>query len=142
MSASGSHEESRPSGWLRSMVQRTFASPVKAEQISSSSSSEQEANEERDPEVKQSPSSPEGERCVVCTEAIRGSARARCPGCARRVHKEGCSTYMVIAKRYEVGVCNICCAKVTGVFDKVREFVANAGMEWDEDKWLKKLIKS
>ena len=82
MSASGSHEESQPSGWqnLKDMVQRTFASPVKAEQISSSSSSEQEANEERDPEVKQSPSSPEGERCVVCTEAIRGSQRARCPG--------------------------------------------------------------
>ena len=128
MSASGSQEESRASGWLRTMVQRTFPSPVKVEQISSSSS-EPEAIEERIPEVKQSPSSQEGEICVVCTEAIRGSVRARCPGCARRVHKEGCSTYMVLAKSFETGMCNICCAKVTSVFDEVREFVAKAEME-------------
>ena len=49
---------------------------------------------------------------------------------------------MAIAKSYEAGMCNLCCAKVLSVFEEVREFVTNAGMDWDEDEWLRKLIKT
>ena len=67
MSANGSQEEGQSSGWFRTMVQRTLVGTVKTEQVSVSSDSEQEAVEERDPalEVKQSPSTPEGEKCVL-----------------------------------------------------------------------------
>ena len=36
----------------------------------------------------------------------------------------------------------MCCGKVISMFDEVREFVEATQMTWDEDKWLRKLIKA
>ena len=67
--------------------------------------------------------SPDGERCRVCAEDFQVRARARCPGCVRRIHRDGCSNYMTVAYSYQVGMCNACCDKVSGWFDEVRGFV-------------------
>merc|ERR1711973_584575 len=39
------------------------------------------------------------------------------------------------------GMCNVCCDRVSEWMDEVREYSFNTGQMWQEDDWLKKLVK-
>ena len=118
MSASGSQEseQTRRVG-LVNLVQRAFMARVKPEPSSSSSSNGSDSgsrskgrapvedSSERQRTVARGVS-PDSEKCRVCAVGFEGRIRARCLGCVRRVHREGCSTYMTIANSYQVGMCN------------------------------------
>ena len=67
-------------------------------------------------------SSEEGERCGVCARSFTGHVRARCPGCSKRIHKDGCVTYMALTTKLQAGMCNVCCNRVNEWMDEVREY--------------------
>ena len=44
-------------------------------------------------------SSSEGEKCGVCARSFRQRLRARCAGCSKRIHRDGCITYMTLTTK-------------------------------------------
>ena len=91
------------------------------------------------PEARMPPPSPDANRCRVCLEGFGVRERARCPGCVMRVHRDVCSTYLGICIKYEIGMCNFCCAKVSSLLEEIRESIRGTDLRFDEDRWLKKL---
>ena len=49
---------------------------------------------------------------------------------------------MTVAYSYQIGMCDVCCDKVSQWFDEIRDFVKATNMSWDEDKWFEQLMKS
>ena len=96
----------------------------------------------RTPEARMPPTSPDANRCRVCLEDFGERERARCPGCVMRVHRDVCSTYLGIGIKYEIGMCNFCCAKVSTWLEEIRESIRGTDTRFDEDRWMRKLLKS
>ena len=60
--------------------------------------------------------SPEdGEKCGVCAGSFRQRQRARCSGCSKRIHRDGCVTYMTLTTKLQAGMCNLCCNRVNSL---------------------------
>ena len=95
------------------------------------------------PDDDYSSSTPGGEKCGVCERSFRNRGPVvRCVGCTKRVHRDYCVKYMRLSTNLRAGMCSVCCQQVEDLFIEVREYVDISGLVWNQEDWLRKLIKS
>ena len=90
-----------------------------------------------------SSSKPDDEKCGVCERSFRHRGPIlKCAGCAKDVHRNFCVTYMKLSPTYRAGVCNLCKDQVENWIEEVKEYTHTSGFVWNQDDWLKRLVKS
>ena len=83
------------------------------------------------------------ERCGVCERSFRNRGpTVTCAGCTKKVHKNYCVKYMKLSENLRAGMCNMCCGKVEDLLLDVVEYADAQGLTWNQEDWLRKLIKS
>ena len=65
-----------------------------------------------------------------------------CVGCTRRVHKNYCVRYMKLSENLRAGMCNVCCGKVEDYILDVEEYSDAQGLTWNQESWVRRLVKS
>ena len=99
-------------------------------------------DDDESPDEDSSSSTSGGERCGVCSRSIRNRPIAKCAGCTKRVHKDYCVNYMRMSTTLRAGMCVMCCDKVQSWFTEIMEYATASGLTWNQEDWLRKLVKS
>ena len=102
-----------------------------------------QAQDEPVPSEAPSSSGTDVEKCGVCERSFRHRGpKVTCSGCGKNAHKNYCVRYTKMSENYRAGMCNICCNKVEDMILDVREYTESQGLNWRQETWLKKLVKS
>ena len=95
-------------------------------------------DDDESPDDDSSSSTSGGEKCGVCERSFRNRGPVvRCAGCTKRVHRDYCVNYMRMSTNLRAGMCSMCC-----VFTEVREYANASGLTWNQEDWLRKLVRS
>ena len=104
---------------------------------------DQVPDDDEPPDDDPSSSTSGGEKCGVCERSFRNRGpTVTCAGCTKKVHKNYCVKYMRMSTNLRAGMCNMCCGKVEDWYTEVREYVNTQGLTWNQEDWLRKLVKS